>query len=1046
MNANEKSTPEERSMSTLFFQNRHLLVLSIVIVLVAGASAYITLPRAEDPIITNRNPLVITQYPGADATRVEALVTEVIERELDEIDEIKDINSTSSAGVSVVAIELKDEITKQNNEQVFSKIRDALADAEIQLPDGALAPNFDDQRSAIAYTLIVALSDSINDEPNLPILSRVAEDLADQFRNVSGTEIVRLFGEADEEILVTLDGEESVALGLDPDSVAGILRTADAKTPSGILRGADRDQLVEVDGEFTTIDRIKSIPLIDNQGNSVVRLGDIALVQRTIETPTNTIAFANGQRSVLVGARMQEGIRVDYWAEAARETLNKYTAQFGDGVEFDIIFDQSQYTRQKLDELTGNLLAGAAVVVLVIFLMMGWRSALLVSSSLPLVTGLTLFLLGVFDIKIHQMSIFGMIIALGLLIDNAIVAVDEVTHRLSKVGRLEAVRQTLHHLFIPLLASTLTTMLAFAPIPLLPGGAGDFVGSIGGSVILALGASFLVSMTIIVSLAGLLGHPRGATDDSRLMRYWKSGLQFNWTTKLTRWGLLNGFQRPIVPILIALTPGIFGFFAATQLGSQFFPPVDRDMFGFRIWLPRGTALEHSAEVAKKYEEYLLQHPDVEEVHWLAGGYFPAVYYNQMNGNDNTPSYIQGIIKTTSFEATEYLVPLLQEETSRAFPSAQIVMQEFGQGPPSSADIQYRLYGNDADKLKDLGEQMRLVLQQHPQVTATQMSVERGQPKLWVNANEDKARLVGLSLNDISAQLSNRLEGQAAGSIIEEPEEIPVRVRYDDAFRRDVESLASVWLTQNSGGESRWLPLEIVGDLEMRPETAALTRENSQQINTISGYTTGDALPIDVTNEVLAELEANGFGLPDGYRLELGGNAEQEGEAVGNLGKFLPVLVVLMVALVILTFRSVRLAILLGVIAIMSVGLGQLATWGMGLPVSFNTILGTIGLIGVALNDSIVVIAALEANPKARVGDPAAVTEEVMGCMRHVISTTFTTIGGFLPILLFTGGDFWPSLAIVLAGGVAGATLMAVMFIPGAYILLHNPHRLRLLIN
>jgi multidrug efflux pump subunit AcrB len=154
----------------------------------------------------------------------------------------------------------------------------------------------------------------------------------------------------------------------------------------------------------------------------------------------------------------------------------------------------------------------------------------------------------------------------------------------------------------------------------------------------------------------------------------------------------------------------------------------------------------------------------------------------------------------------------------------------------------------------------------------------------------------------------------------------------------------------------------------------------------------------------------------------------------------------MVALVILTFRSVRLAILLGVIAIMSVGLGQLATWGMGLPVSFNTILGTIGLIGVALNDSIVVIAALEANPKARVGDPAAVTEEVMGCMRHVISTTFTTIGGFLPILLFTGGDFWPSLAIVLAGGVAGATLMAVMFIPGAYILLHNPHRLRLLIN
>lgn len=1020
---------------TIFFRNRYLLVLAIVLILVAGGSAYVTLPRAEDPVITNRNPLIITAFPGADAARVDALVTEVIERELQEIKEIKDISSTSSTGVSVVSVALLDSITKETNQPVFSEIRDALADASALFPPGAGQPQFDDKRSAVAYTLIVAISDPDNPEGNLPILGRVAEDLADRLRRVPGTELVRLFGEPEEEIRVTLDEEQSVLLGLGPGNVAALLGAADVKNPAGVLRGPERDQLVGLRGEFEALDRIAAVPVRSGTGESTIQLGDIARIERSIRTPPATIAHAGGTRSVLVGARMQEGLRVDQWAENARHAVEEYRAGYGGGLRLEVIFDQSEYTTAKLNELIANLLAGAGVVLLVVFFLMGWRSALIVGSALPLVAALTLFLLGVFGIKLHQMSIFGMIIALGLLIDNAIVAVDEVCQRLGSVSRIEAVRQTMHHLFAPLLASTATTMLAFAPIQLLPGDAGDFVGSIGGSVILALGGSFFVAMTIIVSLAGLFGHPRRAEGRSLLVIAWRNGVTLPWLAQGT-WRVLSWlFARPLLAMAVGLLPGVVGFWAATQLGSQFFPPTDRDMFGFRAWMPRGTSIETTAQTAREMEELVRSVEDVEDIHWIAGGYFPAVYYNQVQENDATPNYFQGYIQTSSNEATERLVPQLQRLVNQKIPAAQVVMAEFGQGPPTFADIEYRLYGEDAETLMALGEELRLSMQQHPEVQQTRMGIERGQPKLWIAAREDEARLAGLSLEAIATQLAGRLEGATGGSILEGPEEVPVRVRYADGFRSSADSIAAANLTPDSIGTAEFIPLEAIAELQLRTERSSLARFNGRLVNTISGFTIPGALPIEVTREVLELADAAGFELPSGVELEIGGNAEQEGDAVDNLGRFLPVLVVLIVALIILTFRSIRLALLLGVVAIMSVGLGQLATWMAGLPVGFNTILGTIGLIGVALNDSIVVLAAIRAHPEAAAGHPIAVAHEVMGTMRHVLSTTFTTIGCFLPLLIFVGGDFWPALAVVLAGGVGGATLLAITFIPAGYILL-----------
>jgi multidrug efflux pump subunit AcrB len=284
-------------------------------------------------------------------------------------------------------------------------------------------------------------------------------------------------------------------------------------------------------------------------------------------------------------------------------------------------------------------------------------------------------------------------------------------------------------------------------------------------------------------------------------------------------------------------------------------------------------------------------------------------------------------------------------------------------------------------------------------------------------------------------MQTNLEGSLGGTVIENLEQLPVRVRYDHAQRSDLANIASMQFVRPDVGD--WVSMHALGDLNLRPELGANTRFNAQRTNRIKGYTRNGALPIDVTHRVLARLEVGGFLLPTGYRLELGGAVEQDAEATGNLLTYVPLLLTLTVAILILLFRSGTLASLLGMVGFLSIGLGLLATWSMGFPVSFNTILGTLGLVGLAFNNSIVVLAAIRANPAAITGDAPAMVEQIMATTRHILSTTLTTIGGFLPLLLFVGGDFWPSLSIVLAGGVGGSMILALLFVPAVYVLIQR---------
>lgn len=1018
-------------MKTLFYDNRRLLILAIFIILAAGLAAFNTMPRLEDPRLNTRNAIVVTRLPGASAARVESLITEKLEQELLEVPEIDNIESDSRANVSVLNVELKGSVV--DVDPVWSKVRDRLADAEVLLPPQASKPDLDDLRGAAAFSMVIGLTWEIDETPNLTILNRLAEELETRMRIVPGTDLVRLYGEVEEEILVTVNPPELAALGLFGGSVAQQIEAADAKVAAGALRGRQSDALLEVEGEFDSLARVAEVPLAQTADGQTIRLGNVATVEKSPLDPPRQLALVEGKRGIVIAARVDDSRRVDLWAQRARQTVDTFEQALPSGVKLHRLFDQSVYTTQRLNDLAINLLMGAGIVILAILLTMGWRSALIVASALPMSIALVLFGLQMLGFKLHQMSITGMIIALGLLIDNAIVMVDEIsTRRASGESPQTAIRHALEHLFVPLLGSTLTTIIAFMPIVLLTGNIGEFVGPMGVSVVLALMASFFVSMTIVPALAAMFspGH--------QMSENWLShGVQLSWLAGAFRGSLYYSLRYPVLGITIGIALPICGFLVASQLRDQFFPPADRDQFHIQVRLPIDSSIWNTYRVAEDIHQTLLDTPGIRTAHWYVGSSAPAVYYNMLMNEDDTPSFAQAVVQTDSAEETEALVIELQERLNRDYPGAQILVRLLGQGPPVDAPVEVRLYGPSLTKLRELGNELRGMFYQLPEVLHARGTLTDAEPKLWMKANEEETQLAGLDLRSVARQLQTNLEGQTGGSILEEITELPVRIRFADEQRSELDAIEGLNLV--SASTQDWIPLSALGEWELRPERSGIPRRDARRCNTVKAYIHATALPKEVQADFQQRLSELGFELPPGYELEFGGDAEEQGEAIRSLAAYVGVLVLLMIATIVLSFNSVRMALLIGSIALFAVGLGLLSIWFSGYPFGFMAVIGTAGLIGVALNDSIVVLADIRASDPESLADPAALTNTVMGCTRHVVSTTLTTIGGFIPLLL-DGGGFWPPLAIVMAGSVTGATILAVYFIPSAYRVMTIPAR------
>ena len=1018
-----------------FHSNPRLLYLTISLIIVSGLTSFMVLPRMEDPLLVERGAFIHTLFPGADPALVESQVTEIIETELAEISEIKELRSASRESISTIAIELRDEVL--DGDQVWSKIRDRLGDAEVLLPQGAIKSRFEIMEFKAFAALTALRWQPESGDVNFAVLKRWSEELEDRIQSVAGTEKVEFFGDPTEEILVTLNSDQLSALNLSVAEVSQQIKGADPKVAAGQLRSNNEDLLIEIAGELDSVQRIENIPIRYQGDDGFVRLSDVATVERTAADPPSSISIVDGKRSIVLGTFIRSNLRIDNWDAKFQATLDSFERELPEGITLDRFFTQNDYVTSRLTTLINNLLLGAAAVFLVILVLMGWRSALIVSMALPLAALMVLFGMRLMSIPIHQMSITGLIIALGLLIDNAIVIVEEMTIKI-RSGKTpgEAVSASVRHLALPLFGSTVTTAFAFAPIALMPGPAGEFVGAIAVSVIIAIFSSLFLAMTVIPAISARLIKPDKPNDERSS---WRHGFSNDRLTDWYRASLRYVFHRPVLGVLLGLVLPILGFIGATQLNEQFFPPADRDQLHIEVELGSTSSVENTLKTTNQIRDLLLQDPDVRRVDWFVGESAPTFYYNLIPRRSDVSQYAQAMVQLNSFEGQTKKIHQLQALLNAKFANARVLVRQLEQGPPFDAPIEVRLFGPDLDRLKSLGDEVREILVNTPGITHTRAELDDTLLKVSLDVDLQTAKAAGLSLTDIATQLNAATEGEVGGSIIEATEEMPVRVRLDDRNRAKFTNLASLDIVNLQASrldatQFRGVPVSALGEFKTTTDFSAIQHFNGMRMNEIQAFTPAGVLPSKVLSAFEERLEASDFVLPLGYSLKFGGESAKRDEAVGNLMANVGILAVMMVATLVLSFGSFRMAIIVGSVGLLSIGLGLGALWVFSYPFGFTAIIGSMGLMGVAINDSIVVLAALQGDTEASSGNREAVVDTVSVATRHIVSTSLTTMAGFTPLII-GGGGFWPPLAVAIAGGVCGATILALYFAPSAYLLL-----------
>ncbi len=999
--------------------NPRVVALSLVLIVVAGLNAINTLPRQEDPRITNRNGIVLVRLPGASAERIEALVAEPIERSLREKPEIEHITVNARAGIVALSIELKDSVRRGQADALWTELRDKLR--QVPLPAGASAPLLDSERGH-AFTWIGALRWD-GSHPDILASGRHARELASRLTNLPGTDVVRLYGLPEEEVQVAVDPARAAALGLRVADIARRVQESDAKVASGELNNGEHRLTLEVAGALEQLERVRRIPLLTDQRGITLQLGDLAEVRRDERTPPADYAIVDGERAVVLAVRMLPGYRGDRWTRQLHTLVADFQAELPAELQVDELFVQQRYTKARLSELVGNIMLGFGLIVLVLWLTLGRRAALLVAASLPVTVLFALACMRFTHLPIHQMSVTGLIVALGIMVDNAIVMADTVTrYRRDGMRAIAAAARAVRHLWLPLLGSTLTTVLAFMPIVLMPGPAGEFVGGIALAVSFSLVGSWLISLFIVAPLAGLWLRP----EQGHGIRMPRLGQRFR---RLLHWVLV----RPRRVMAAILTLPLLGFVAGSQLPEQFFPVSDRDMINLELFLPASASIEATRRATAELGTVLAEYPEIESLHWFVGRSAPPFYYNLMDRRDGSPFYAQAMLRATDFRAANRLVDTLQRRLDRDFPRYQVILRRLEQGPPSAAPIELRIVGPDLDLLRSLGDEVRRVALETRDVVQVRDSLGESVPKLWLHADEIGGRLGGMALTELAASLQADLDGRSGGSLLEATEQLPVRVQSAGARSGDIQALQRLDVVLPGGNR----PLMALAEARLAPAPALITRRDGERINNIEVYVRDTVLPSVVLERVRSALDAGGFHLPAGYRLEIGGESENRSEAVTKLMGSVSIIAVLLVVTVVMSFNSFRLSLIVFAVAVQAAGLGMLSLALSGYPFGFNCIVAVMGLVGLAVNAAIVILTELRESDAAMAADTAAIEAAVAACTRHISSTTVTTVVGLMP-LIFSGGGFWPPFAVVLAGGTVLATLLSLLFVPCAFLLLRQP--------
>ncbi|MEM7209805.1 MAG: efflux RND transporter permease subunit [Pseudomonadota bacterium] len=1005
-------------------QNRTTLVLLFVIIF-AGVQAYLNMPRAYDPGFIIRAAQVITYFPGASPERVEELVSDKIEKVIQEIPELDFVTSESRTGVSIVVANIKE--SYKNMRPIWDSLRRKI-DAIDDLPDDVIGPIVNDEFGDV-FGIVLGLT---GEGVSYAELKSFADQARDEFLRIPDAAKVEIYGAQEERVFVEYNNARMAELNLSPTQLSQILSARNIVVPGGSITVANERIELEPTGNFQSVEDIGQT-IIQLPGSSqVFYLDDIATVTRGYVDPSSTKVRVTGLPALSLAISMREGGNNIELGTQVIEVMTRLQNAFPYGLELEVVNFSPAEVETKVNDFVTNLGQAIGVVALVIIISLGIRTGLVVAALIPASMVFAILIMSLFEIGLDQISLAALIIALGMLVDNGIVMSENTLVRM-KNGQdaIDAAVDSANELRIPLLTSSMTTAAAFLPIFLAESAVGEFTASLFKVVAITLLCSWILSLTVIPLLCVkfLKSDNKPVSFDNAFYRAYRAVLS-----------TLIRFRYVTLAAVLAIFFGAMNLFQ--YIPNIFFPPSDRTFFTMEVELPLGTSIERTESVVTEIESFvdaeLKVHSADDEgiVSWISyiGSGGPR-YILGHNAKSSSSNYSLFIINATSAQIIDDLIAQLNTFSFDSFPDADIKVKKIETGTAVANPVEIRLYGRDTDTLFALATDIKNRMSEMPALKNISDNWGQRIKKLVVQVDQTRALRAGVSSQDIAVSLQTGLSGLEMTQYREGEDNIPITLRSSSADRENINTIRGLAVYSQSSGVS--VPLQQVANVEVEWQASKVLRRDRLKAVTVSAQLQPGGSAALSFEELVPWLEEESQSWPLGFDYELGGEAESSGEANQSIADKLPIALAIILLLLVAQFNSIRKPIIilstvpLGLIGVVFGLLAGQSYFG------FITFLGVISLAGIVINNAIVLLERIKIEIEDNGFSPVeGIVEASQRRLRPIVLTTATTVLGLLP-LYFGGGEFWEPMALSIMGGLLFSTILTLLAVPVMYATLYR---------
>ncbi|WP_211093382.1 efflux RND transporter permease subunit [Flammeovirga agarivorans] len=1016
-----------------FSIEKNRIVLSILgVVMLMGVMFYDTLSRDSMPPYTVRVASIVTSFPGASPNRVEDLVTDKIEKVVQELPELKEVTSDSRTGLSIINVELKMEVAPEDLQDVWDRLRRKL-EMMNDLP-GNVHPQLQDEGIGEVFGIVLGIS---SDGFSYAEVKEVADDLRNDLISLNDAAKVEINGLQEERVFIKFDNVKLKRYGLTSNGLQSIISATNILNSGGEINVDDTRIVLEPTGNFDELSDIRNMLISVGSKGNVIKLSDVAVIEKGYIYPESQIVKVSGKKGVSLHISLKEGSNILTLGNEVDHVIEEYNEMLPIGLEVSRISSLDEYIENKVSDFEVNLLQSIVIVLAVMIIFLGFRTGLVIASLIPIVTITTFMVMGLLDVGINQISLAALIMALGMMVDNAIVVAESIMVKMEEgIEVKKAAIDSVQELFNPLLISTLTTSAAFLSFYMAESVMGDIMGPIFVVITIALLSSWVISLSIISLLCVyfLKVKPVNKVEKQKLLDKMIDALKNGYQKVIL---IALKYKRTVVSgVAVLFVMSIFGF---GLLDVLFFPKSDRNMITIDINLPQGTKIEKTQEVVSTMEEYfrshLLVNDDREEgiVSWTSYiGEGPSAYDLGYSADEPNANYAHILVNTTHHLVNSNLIEQIDSYCFKEFPNADIKTVLLGAGG-GGAPIEVKVSGKNPERLTEISNTIKERL---TSISGTKNVKDNWGPKglkFIVEIDQNKAQAAGITNQDIAISLQTILEGFKTGEYREDEKSIPIILQSKENSSQSLSTLKTTNVYSQNSGKS--VPLSQVAKVIPHWQYTQIKRENLKRSINVESELTASGNANEIMVELKPWLEEQQQTWGKGYTYSLGGDEQESAENMGAVFKYLPLSAFIIVMLLIIQFNSFRkmslivLTIPLGVIGMV---LGLLI---FQVPFGFMAFLGVISLAGIVINNAIVLVERIEVEEKELKKSPQeAIVSACLQRFRPIILATFTTVLGLVPLYL-GGGAIWEPMAVTIMVGLLFGTVITLIFVPSYYSIL-----------